>query len=117
MEYKRADRVAGLIKQEISDIVRNEVQDPRVSAATITEVKITDDLRYAKVYFVCASDKQKSTQEGFSHSKGFIKKMLASRLKLRYMPDIVFYYDDSFDYSSNIESLLKKVKVEAGDEG
>jgi ribosome-binding factor A len=113
VEYKRAERVAGLIKEEVSLIIQKDVKDPRVSLATITSVKVSDDLKIAKVYFVCDSNKQKSTKEGFDRSKGFIKKMLASKVKLRYIPDIAFYYDSSLDYSSKINSILKEVTGES----
>ncbi|MFC1855109.1 30S ribosome-binding factor RbfA [Thermodesulfobacteriota bacterium] len=112
MEFKRADRVAELIRSEISSIVQREISDPLLSMATITLVKLSDDLKNARVYFVCDSKRQKSAKKGFDRSLGFIKKQLSSRLKLRYMPRITFYYDDSFDYSSNIDKLLKEVKVE-----
>ncbi len=109
MEFKRADRVAGLIQEEISGILQKEVQDPRVSLATITGVKIGDDLKFAKIFFVCDSKRRKSTQAGFDRSKSFIKKRLAQRVNLKYMPDIAFYYDSSFDYSSKIENIIKEI--------
>jgi len=112
MEYKRAERVAELLKEEISRIIQTEVRDPRVSLSTITSVEMSDDLKHAKIYFVCDPKKQKSTKDGFDKSTGFIKKILASRLTLRYMPNIYFHYDTSLDYSLKIEGLLKKVKAE-----
>lgn len=115
MDFKRAERVAGLIMEEISSIIQREVSDPRVAMATITGVKVTDDLKHARIHFVCDPKRQKNTLAGFERSKGFIKKILASRLNLRYMPDLNFYYDDSFDYSSKIEKILKEIKTEDED--
>jgi ribosome-binding factor A len=112
MEYKRADRVAGLLKEVVSEIIQKEVQDPRILLSTITDVEVSDNLKLAKVYFVCDSSKKKTAKEGFDHSKGFIKRRLASRVKLKFMPEIAFYYDNSFDYSSKIERILKEVKKE-----
>ena len=112
MDFKRADRVAGLIKEEISAILQRELRDPRLTLSTITDVKVSDDLKCAKIYFVCDTKRQDSTKKGFEHSKGFIRKLIASRLKLRYTPDLRFYYDESFDYSSKIDKLLKEVKPE-----
>lgn len=112
MEYKRADRVAEVIKEAISEIIQKEVQDPRISLSTITDVEVSDNLKLAKIYFVCDQSKKKTAKEGFDRSKGFIKKRLASSIKLKFMPDIVFYYDNSFDYSSKIERMLKEVKKE-----
>ncbi len=109
MDFKRADRVAGLIKEEISAIIQRDVQDPRVMLSTITEVKLSDDLKCARIYFVCDSEKKQNATEGLNRSKGFIKKKLAERLTLRYMPDIKFFYDSSLDYSNKIEKILKKI--------
>jgi len=111
VEFKRADRVAGLLQQEISIIVQTEIRDPRVKMATITGVKMSDDLKNAKVYFVCDTKKQKKTKEGLERSAGYIKKQLSSRLTLRYMPKISFFYDTSLDYSCKIEGLLREAKV------
>ena len=112
MEFKRAERVAGLILEELSKIIQREVQDPRVAMSTITQVKLSDDLKNAKIYFVCETKKREEAEKGFERSQGFIKKKLSERLTLRYMPRLKFYYDTSLDYSGKIEKLLKNVKVD-----
>ena len=70
------------------------------------------DLRIAKVYFSTAGDEasRKAVQEGFEKARGFLKRELAQRLELRYMPDLNFYYDESIDYGARIEQLLKDAK-------
>jgi ribosome-binding factor A len=112
VEFKRAERVAELLLHEISAIVQRDLQDPRVNLSTITSVKLSDDLKCARVYFVCDSKRKESAKKGFDRSKGFIKKLLAKRLELRYLPELTFFYDTTLDYSSNIERLLKEVKKE-----
>lgn len=110
--YSRSDRVAGLIKQEIADLLHKEISDPRLAMATITGVKMSRDLRIAKVYFSISGGEaaRRAATEGFKQARGYLKRELAQRLELRYMPDLVFYYDESIDYGARIEQLLKEVK-------
>lgn len=111
MNFKRADRVADLIKAEISDILLKRVRDPRVEHVTITGVKMSDDLRSAKVFFVqmgydtCSEE----TMTGMRKASGFLKRELGKRLQLRYVPTITFIYDESFEYGSRIERLLVEI--------
>ena len=111
MNFKRADRVADLIKAEISDILLKRVRDPRVEHVTITGVKMSDDLRSAKVFFVqmgrdtCSEE----TMTGIRKASGFLKRELGKRLQLRYVPTITFIYDESFEYGSRIERLLVEI--------
>ena len=78
MDFKRADRVADLIKQELSDILRREVGDPRIANITVTDVKLTDDLRSARIYFVELGKDRLSAdvEKGLSKAKGFLKREL-----------------------------------------
>ena len=112
MDFKRADRVADLIKQEISDILRREVHDPRIANITLTDVKLTDDLRSARIYFVeLGKDRvSEGVEKGLAKAKGFLKRELGKRMQLRYIPELNFFYDPSFEYGSRIEKLLKEVQ-------
>jgi ribosome-binding factor A len=112
MDFKRADRVADLIKQELSSILRREVGDPRIANITVTDVKLTDDLRSARIYFVELGKDRLSAdvEKGLSKAKGFLKRELGKRLQLRYIPELAFFYDPSFEYGSRIEKLLKEVR-------
>ncbi len=118
MDFKRADRVADLIKQEISDILRREAGDPRIANITVTDVKLTDDLRSARIYFVeLGQDKlSPDVEKGLSKAKGFLKRELGKRLQLRYVPELAFFYDPSFEYGSRIEKLLKEVRKDEPDD-
>ena len=111
MTFKRADRVADLIKAELSDILLRRIRDPRIELVTITDVKLSDDLRSAKIYIVqMGKDRlDAELQAGLEKAKGFLKRELGRRLNLRYMPDVVFYYDRSFEYGSRIDRLLSEV--------
>ena len=118
MDFKRADRVADLIKQEISDILRREVDDPRIANITVTDVKLTDDLRSARIYFVELGKDRVSdgVEKGLAKAKGFLKRELGKRMQLRYIPELTFFYDPSFEYGSRIEKLLKEVRKDETDD-
>jgi len=109
--YKRADRVADLIKAEISDIFLKQIRDPRIGTVTITDVEVTDDLRYAKIFFVAMGKDQISDEarSGLQKARGFLKRELGKRLKLRYIPDIQFVVDESFAYGNRIEKLIAEI--------
>ena len=110
--FSRTQRVSGHIQKTLTDILKKEIKDPRIGMVTITRVKLTNDLRIARIYFSLFGS-QKSVEEalaGFKSARGFLKKSLASRLGLRYMPNIEFYHDDSFEYASHIEDILRSIK-------
>ena len=110
--YSRSDRVAGLVKQKIAELLRMEISDPRLAMATITGVKMSKDLRLAKIYYSLSGGEttRQAAAEGFKQARGYLKRELAQRLELRYMPDLAFFYDESIDYGARIEQLLKEVK-------
>ena len=112
--FKRADRVADLIKMEISNLLLKQVRDPRIGSVTITGVKMSDDLRSARIFFVelgkdtCTTD----VQEGLRKATGFMRRELGRRLQLRHVPEILFTYDPSFAYGSRIDTLLMEIRRE-----
>jgi ribosome-binding factor A len=114
--FSRADRVSGLIQEVMSEILRKEIADPRLAMATITGVKMSTDLRVANIYFTISGGEKKvsAAADAFDRARGFIKKRLARQLELRYMPELRFFHDGSFDYGSRIENLLKSVTTENG---
>ena len=98
---------------DISDILLKEIRDPRIKLVTITGVKLTDDLRFAKIFFVemgkDTCDPQ--TKIALEKATGFLKRELGKRLKLRYVPDIIFVSDESFAYGSRIDKLLAEIRT------
>ena len=89
-----------------------EISDPRLKMVTITNVKLTSDLRIARIYFTLMENEKSvdDVKAGFKSAHGYIKRVLARRLGLRYMPNIEFYYDDSYNYASHINKLLKSIQ-------
>lgn len=106
----RKSRVAELLRQAISDIVVLRIKDPRVQGITITEVRMSADLKSATVYFSSLADgKAESHQKGLENAGGFIRRQLRRELDLKYIPELSFFYDTSFDNFSRINKLLKEV--------
>jgi ribosome-binding factor A len=117
--FKRADRVGDLIKSEISNILLREVRDPRIRNITITDVKMSSDLRSAKLFFVPLGEEGCSDEiiEGLQRASNFLRRELAKKLKLRYVPSITFIYDGSFEYGDRIDRLLAEIqKRKTGDD-
>ncbi|TFG91775.1 MAG: 30S ribosome-binding factor RbfA [Syntrophobacterales bacterium] len=112
MSFKRASKVADLIKAEISDILLKQINDPRVQGITVTGVKVTDDLRQARVFFVQMGQRSCSdeTMDGLHRAAGFLRRELGKRLRLRYVPEIVFTFDESFEYGDRINRLLAEIE-------
>ncbi len=106
------ERVAEQLRQEIMAIVMRDLKDPRVEMASITQVKLTADLRNAvvKVSVVGQPETQRAAIEGLQHARGFIRHELGARLSnLRFAPDLEFQLDESVAYSVRVSQLLREV--------
>lgn len=113
MRYRRF-RLQDQLREEISSIIQQEIKDPGIGFITILEVKMTEDLKYAKVlYSVYGSEEEKTkTVEALRRAKGYIKHILGNRIKLRLMPELTFVLDTGQERASRIEEILKKVDSE-----
>jgi ribosome-binding factor A len=118
MRYKRSDKVGDLIRKEISEILLGELKDPRIGFVTITKVAVSDDLRVARVYYSVFGDEDQKEEsyQGLESAKGYIKRELGRRVRLKYMPDIQFLFDDSLEYGEHIEELLRGVQHPEGEQ-
>ncbi|HAA24897.1 MAG TPA: 30S ribosome-binding factor RbfA [Ruminiclostridium sp.] len=108
---ERTDRIAGEIQKEISDIIRTGVKDPRLpDLVSVTGVRVTKDLRYAKVYISVFGDEQKRSDaiNALNHAAGFIRRELGQRIKLRYTPELMFIPDDSIEQGIHIGKLIEQ---------
>ncbi len=114
--FSRADRVSGVIWKSLSDLLQKGIKDPRLSTVTITGVKMTKDLKIAKVYFTTSNEgiEKKKVIEGFKSAIGYVKRILGQKLGLKYMPQLQFYYDESFDYGAKIDKMLKSLNTSNG---
>lgn len=110
----RCEKVAQALKEEVSNIIQVELHDPRLGFLTITRVDLTADLRYARIYFsVLGQDEDyQRSQQVLDSASGFIRRLIGQRVRLRFVPEIIFKEDRSFQYSMEIEQALVKIKEE-----
>jgi ribosome-binding factor A len=110
-EVKRASRVAARVREELAVLVSREVRDPRAAGAIVTRVEMTDDLRQARVY-VRTLDGQgaEAAIEGLSRASAMLRREVTNRVKLRFAPELRFFYDDQQDAVTRIEELLEEVR-------
>jgi ribosome-binding factor A len=120
MPTRRQRRVSELIHRELSTLLLSGVKDPRLSDVTITGVEVTRDLLLARVYFTVlgAEDGGKEARAGLEHAKGFLRTQLAERVELRFVPDLNFVHDTSYESGQRIEAILDQLKEDGqlGDE-
>jgi ribosome-binding factor A len=112
MDYQRSDRVGDLLVELISELLRKEIRDPRLSAVTITAAKVSKDLRHARIYFnfFGGLESKKKVLAGLVSATGFMRSKIGKQLQLRFVPTIEFFYDETQDEAQRIEDLLKQVK-------
>jgi ribosome-binding factor A len=109
MSY-RLEKVENLIKQEISVIFLRKLQDPAFGFLTVTNVKVSPDLKNAKIYIsVFEKEKRESVLEKVTSISGYIRSELASRIRIKFVPELKFFIDDTLDYVEKIEGLIKKI--------
>lgn len=114
MGSRRAKRVGGLMRKEISDLIQRGINDPGIGFVTITDVEVTDDLSYARVFVsVYGENIEKSkTLRSLRRASGFIRSQLSGRIRLRHFPELDFLWDNSFEQGEKINRLLEKIENE-----
>lgn len=114
MANYRGGRINEEVRKEVSDIIRNNIKDPRLTAmVSVTSVSVTKDLRYAKIFVSVFSNNEEEKNNYFlalKNSAGFVRKELGHRINLRYTPEVLFELDNSIDKGMHIDSLLQKIK-------
>jgi len=113
--YQRTDRVADLVRRDIAEVLLREVKDPRVRFVTITDVRLSKDLRNARVFFTTLLQEGQlleDVQEGLRHAAGFVQRKVGGRLQLRCTPHITFAYDSSFENGARMDKILSGIQEE-----
>ena len=117
---KRTERVADLIRRELSDVLMNRMRDPRLGFVSITGVDVSGDLGHATVWLSSLDGVEGRAEvvKVLSRAVPFLRRELAPRLGLREVPTLRFLYDESIERGARIEDLLRKIKdgEPAGDE-
>ena len=107
----KIDRLNNTFVEQISQILRTEIKDERINFVTVTAVKITNDLSFAKVYVTVLDDKERDNViRLLNKASNFIERELSKRIDIRKMPDITFVYDESIDYAANIENIIESTR-------
>lgn len=113
MEFSRNERVAEEIKKAASDIINNDLKDPRIKGLiSVTDVDLSKDLRYAKIFLSIYGEKHLAirTFEVIKNAEGYIRKEIGKRVRLKFLPEIVFKEDNSIEYGAHIQNILNKIQ-------
>ena len=107
---ERTDRIAEEIKEVISEMIQNELKDPRVKGLiSITKVMLTKDLKFCKIYVsVMGADKEEVLQ-GIKSGAGYMRKELGNRVQIRILPELQFVMDDSIEYGAHIDKVIRDI--------
>ena len=117
---RRPERVGEMIRFEISELLIRGLRDPRIGLTTVTQVKMSPDLKQARVYVSVLGgvEERKETLAGLNSAAPHIRHEIGARLRLRNTPELNFFYDNSIEYGARIEELIQKTKQPADpDEG
>lgn len=106
----RMDRVEEELKREISSIINYELNNTNITGmVSVTKVRVTPDLRYARVYVSMINSNKKKTLEALKKSAGYVRTELAHRVNLRVTPEIIFEFDESIEYGARIDAILNDI--------
>lgn len=107
--FARSERVAELLRRDLSVLIREKIKDPRVGMVTILDVTVSKDLSHAKVWFdVLEAEQGKVTEEVLNRAAGFMRHEMGRDLKLRITPGLRFFYDDTQLRGNNLSALIDK---------
>ncbi len=111
---RRSDRVADAIQEAIAGLLLRDIKDPRIGMVTLTGVRVSPDLRHARVFFSVLGDDAQRAQSlnGLRSASGFIRTQLARRLNLRVAPDVTFEFDPSVEQAERVSRLLKSTDAD-----
>ena len=111
MTSRRPERVGDLVRAELSSLLlRGEIHDPGIGFVTITQVRMSPDLKSARVYFSClgGDDAFENARQGFERASGFLRREIGHRCRLRYAPELHFLPDHSAETGARIEKILRE---------
>jgi ribosome-binding factor A len=112
--HNRPERVAQMVQELLGEVFARGMRDPRIGLVTITGVKMSPDLREARVYWTVHGDpeQRKHTAKGLEKARGFLRHEIGLELKLRVTPNLMFTYDEAIDRGERIEQLIRQVRDE-----
>ena len=110
----RKARVGDQILKGVADLLAQKVRDPRDEGITLTGIDLSNDLKHARLYFslIGSEDDVLKARSGLDSAKGYIKREIGLRFKLRYVPDIIFEHDPTLEMGNRMEKLFEKLRAE-----
>lgn len=104
----RSARIADRIREELSEMLVQEISDPRLAGISITDVTVDREMAYADIFFSSLEGSQRSGEilEGFAHAQGYLRRELSQRIDLRVFPRLRFHWDPTFERAEHIEKLI-----------
>ncbi len=114
----RTEKLRQLLKEEVSDILRREIKDPRLGFFTVIDAEITSDLQHAKVFvsILGTEEERKQSMEVLKHAQHFVRQEFGKRVRMKTLPDIQFRLDDTVDRGVRILELLEEIKRDEPDQ-
>jgi ribosome-binding factor A len=114
MPVPRSSRVGDQIRVEISELLAREVHDPGIGFLTVTSVKVTPDLQQARVYYTTMGDEKarRESHRALERAAPFLRRQLSRRMRLRRVPDLQFFFDESIERQDRIERILQEIQAE-----
>jgi ribosome-binding factor A len=112
--FKRSDRVSDQMKREIADILMRKINDPRIGFVTVTDVEVADDLRNAKVFVSVYGGDKEETLKGLKSATAFIRLELGKRMRMRFIPELLFRFDATVERGAHIMELLHELEEGKG---
>lgn len=108
---QRPKRIASELREYISEIIRDELKDPRIGFVTITGIEVSDDIKNAKVFFstLGGEEEKKRAAEGLNSASGFIRKSLGEKMRIKFTPELIFRLDESTEYSLYLNKLFDTI--------
>lgn len=109
----KQERVSGRIRKILSQLILREVADPRLQGITITDVELDPELLFAKVYVNALGEEEREPEVmiALEHAKGFLRREVAHRVRLRKAPELIFRWDTSLERSERINTLLASLDI------
>jgi ribosome-binding factor A len=112
--FKRSERVSDQMKEEIADILMRKIKDPRIGFVTVVDVEIAEDLKNAKVFISVYGGNKDESLKGLKSATPFIRSELGRRMRMKFIPELLFRYDSTIERGAHIMELLHSIEEEKG---
>jgi len=112
--FERNARLEGEIRSVLSDLLRSEVNDPRLTSVTVSSIRLSADRSKARVYYSVIGDAEREREagDGFAAAAPFMRRQLGQRMRLRVVPSLEFFRDTSYEYGDRMERLFERLSTE-----